>query len=80
MPLKTKSIQRLSRLTLSGQIAKQLREDILTGKLLPNLQLNEKELALSFGVSRGPLREAMQRLIQEDCCAVNRIVECLLQK
>jgi DNA-binding GntR family transcriptional regulator len=66
MPLKTKSIQRLSRLTLSGQIAKQLREDILTGKLLPNLQLNEKELALSFGVSRGPLREAMQRLIQED--------------
>ena len=65
MPLINKSIQRLSRLTLSGQIAKQLREDILTGTLLPNLQLNEKELALSFGVSRGPLREAMQRLIQE---------------
>ncbi len=60
-----KSNQRLSRVTLSGQVAEQLRDDILTGALLPNAQLNEKQLALAFGVSRGPLREAMQRLIQE---------------
>ncbi len=60
-----KSNQRLGRVTLSGQVAEQLRDDILTGALLPNAQLNEKQLALAFGVSRGPLREAMQRLIQE---------------
>ena len=57
--------QPLGRVTLSGQIAEHLRGDILTGALPPNAQLNEKELALAFGVSRGPLREAMQRLIQE---------------
>ena len=65
MPSAIKSNQRLSRVTLSGQVAERLRDDILTGALLPNAQLNEKELALAFGVSRGPLREAMQRLIQE---------------
>lgn len=65
MPLAIKSHQRVSRMTLSGQVAEQLREDILTGALLSNAHLNEKELALTFGVSRGPLREAMQRLIQE---------------
>src|SRR5215218_8200290 len=31
----------------------------------PGTQLNEVELASSFGVSRGPVREALQRLIQE---------------
>ncbi len=65
VPPAIKPNQRLSRVTLSGQVAEQLRDDILAGALLPNAQLNEKELALAFGVSRGPLREAMQRLIQE---------------
>jgi len=55
----------LPRVTLSAQIAERLRADILSGALSPNLQLNEKILALEFGVSRGPLREAMQGLIQE---------------
>ena len=55
----------LGRVTLAGQVAERLRGDILTGALAPGAQLNEKELALAFGVSRGPLREAMQRLIQE---------------
>jgi DNA-binding GntR family transcriptional regulator len=55
----------LRRVTLSNQLAERLREDILSGALAANVQLNEKELALAFGVSRGPLREAMQRLIQE---------------
>ena len=55
----------LPRITLVAQIAERLRSDILSGSLTPNLQLNEKILALEFGVSRGPLREAMQGLIQE---------------
>ncbi len=65
MPTASDQRQPLRRVTLSGQIAERLRADVLSGVLRPNAQLNEKELALFFGVSRGPLREAMQGLIQE---------------
>ena len=54
----------ISRTTLSGQITERLREGILAGLYSQGDQLNEVELARRFGVSRGPLREAMQRLIQ----------------
>ena len=46
-------------------IARRLRTAIMYGSLPPGGQLNEVELAARFGVSRGPLREAMQRLVQE---------------
>jgi DNA-binding GntR family transcriptional regulator len=46
-------------------IARQLRAAIMHGSLPPGRQLNEAELAAQFRVSRGPLREAMQRLVQE---------------
>lgn len=46
-------------------IARQLREAIMYGTLAPGDQLSEAELSAQFGVSRGPLREAMQRLVQE---------------
>ncbi len=46
-------------------IARQLREAIATGQLAPGQQMLEASLAHSLGVSRGPLREAMQRLMQE---------------
>jgi DNA-binding GntR family transcriptional regulator len=46
-------------------IARQLRAAIMHGSLPPGRQLNEAELAARFRVSRGPLREAMQRLVQE---------------
>jgi DNA-binding GntR family transcriptional regulator len=46
-------------------IAGQLRAAIMRGSLPPGRQLNEAELAARFRVSRGPLREAMQRLVQE---------------
>ena len=54
----------ISRTTLSGQITERLRDGILAGLYSQGDQLNEAELARRFGVSRGPLREAMQRLIQ----------------
>lgn len=57
--------QRIERVTLPTQIADRLRADILAGTYEGGIQLLETELALSFGVSRGPLREAMQRLVQE---------------
>ncbi|WP_410872366.1 GntR family transcriptional regulator [Nocardia sp. A7] len=46
-------------------IAGRLREAIMRGALAPGAQLGEADLATSFGVSRGPVREAMQRLVQE---------------
>lgn len=55
----------ISRTTLSDQVTTRLRDGILSGLFKQGEQLNEAELARRFGVSRGPLREAMQRLIQE---------------
>jgi DNA-binding GntR family transcriptional regulator len=46
-------------------IARQLREAIAVGQFAPGQQFLETSLAKSLGVSRGPLREAMQRLTQE---------------
>ena len=46
-------------------ISDELRAAILYGSLAPGAQLGEADLAARLGVSRGPLREATQRLIQE---------------
>ena len=46
-------------------VGERIRSNIIDGTLPPGSQLNEVELASSFGVSRGPVREALQRLIQE---------------
>ena len=58
-------IARLPRLTLSGQVAGAMRDAVLSGAFPPGQQMNEADLAARFQVSRGPLREAMQRLVQE---------------
>src|SRR5690625_5425200 len=46
-------------------LAEQLRAAVMSGRLAPGAQLGEAELAEQFQVSRGPLREAMQRLVSE---------------
>ncbi|MCH7232604.1 GntR family transcriptional regulator [Glycomyces sp. L485] len=46
-------------------IADCIRDAILDGSLPPGAPLGEAELAYQLGVSRGPLREAMQRLTAE---------------
>ncbi|WP_228002697.1 GntR family transcriptional regulator [Nocardia australiensis] len=46
-------------------IADRLREAIMRGSLEPGTQLGEADLAAQFAVSRGPVREAMQRLVSE---------------
>lgn len=48
-----------------GIVAEKLRQAIAYGELVPGTQLGEAELARRFGVSRGPVREGMQRLTQE---------------
>ena len=56
---------RLPRATYASMVTEWLRENIVNGTLEPGTQLSEVDLATSFGVSRGPVREALQRLIQE---------------
>ncbi|MGH3432471.1 MAG: GntR family transcriptional regulator [Thermocrispum sp.] len=58
-------IEPVSRESTAAIIARQLREAIMTGALQPGAQLGEADLAARFEVSRGPLREAMQRLVSE---------------
>ena len=56
---------RLPRATYASMVTERLRDSIVNGSLEPGSQLSEVELATRFGVSRGPVREALQRLIQE---------------
>ncbi|KAA9161404.1 GntR family transcriptional regulator [Amycolatopsis acidicola] len=63
MPLT--EIEPVNRESTAAIIARQLREAIMNGSLPPGSQLGETELAGRFQVSRGPLREAMQRLVSE---------------
>jgi DNA-binding GntR family transcriptional regulator len=55
----------IPRATFASMVGERIRSNIIEGALPPGSQLHEVELAASFGVSRGPVREALQRLIQE---------------
>lgn len=56
---------RVGRRSTPALVADQLRVAIMRGEFRPGSQLGEVELAGQLGVSRGPLREAMQRLVAE---------------
>lgn len=58
-------IEPVARESTAALIARRLRSAITTGSLPPGTQLSEADLATRFRVSRGPLREAMQRLVAE---------------
>jgi len=64
----------LERQSTAELIAERLRIAIMRGVLAPGAQLGEASLAAQFAVSRGPLREAMQRLVSEGllCSERNR--------
>jgi DNA-binding GntR family transcriptional regulator len=51
--------------SLREQVADHLRRDVLAGELSPGEHLREVELAGRFGVSRGPVRDALLQLAQE---------------
>jgi DNA-binding GntR family transcriptional regulator len=61
----TNVIEPLVQQSTPSIIADKLRHAIGSGELKPGAQLSEADLARKFGVSRGPLREGMQRLTQE---------------
>ncbi|WP_326595456.1 GntR family transcriptional regulator [Streptomyces sp. NBC_01803] len=55
----------IARRSTSSLILDQLRERIVDGTFPAGSQVAEAQLAATFGISRGPVREALQRLIQE---------------
>ena len=65
MAANNSSPSQIPRVTFASMVGERIRSNIIEGVLPPGSQLNEVELAAAYGVSRGPIREAMQRLIQE---------------
>ena len=53
------------RSTLGSIVTDQLRDHVIHGAFEPGTVLGEVDLAARFGVSRGPVREALQRLVRE---------------
>jgi len=49
----------------SHQLARLLRETIITGGLKPGDRIVEREISARTGISRGPVREALRQLGQE---------------
>jgi DNA-binding GntR family transcriptional regulator len=56
--------------TLWQRVHEHLREEIISGRLIPGTELHEAALARSLGVSRGPIREAFGRLATEGLVAI----------
>lgn len=62
---KLRTLKPVERRSTAAMIADSVRGALERGDLAPGAQLGEAELAKQLGVSRGPLREGLQRLTQE---------------
>ncbi len=51
--------------TMPGQIARRIRQKILSGSYAPGMQLLQDSIAADFGVSKIPVREALVQLKSE---------------
>jgi DNA-binding GntR family transcriptional regulator len=59
------SLKVLERKSTSDRISDELRQMIIEGTLVPGEQLGEARIAEQLGVSRAPVREALQQLVQQ---------------
>ena len=59
-----------ARSSLTDQVSRELREEILAGRLAPGQAINELDLASRYGVSKTPVREALRFMVQEGWIAV----------
>jgi DNA-binding GntR family transcriptional regulator len=48
--------------TIADQVCEQLINTIVKGEIPPGYKISESDLAKTYGISRGPLREAIRRL------------------
>nr|WP_163501975.1 GntR family transcriptional regulator [Halomonas socia] len=56
--------------TVSAEIYRKLREEIVTLKRPPGSSLSDKELSARFQVSRTPVREALMKLAEEEMVSI----------
>lgn len=66
--------------TLRENVVDAIREKILKRELEPGVRIIEKDLSEEFGVSRGPIREALRQLEQEGIIEYARNVGCSVKK
>lgn len=59
------ALEPINQETTASIIADRIRQAIGAGRFPPGAQLGEAQLAEQLKVSRGPVREALQRLVQE---------------
>ena len=57
-------------ITIAERVFEDVKESIVLGRIAPGSKISEPELARTYGISRGPLREAIGRL--EACGLVDR--------
>ncbi len=60
-----KVLENISQVTVEAQVLDRLRDAILQGYFPADSQLNQVHIAAQFGVSRGPVRAALNKLEQE---------------
>lgn len=63
--MQSNHIQGLQRTTLRERALEALRSSVISGELKPDQHLSEVDLAESFGISRGTVREALRYMQQE---------------
>jgi len=59
------SMKRINTVQTKDYIARAIRQEILSGRIKAGEELTQEELAETMGVSRMPVREALQTLAQE---------------
>jgi DNA-binding GntR family transcriptional regulator len=68
----TGAIEPLIQESTPSMIASRIREAIASGAIAPGSQIGEEQYARQLAVSRGPLREGLQRLAQEGLLTARR--------
>jgi phosphonate utilization transcriptional regulator len=63
-PVGPAAIELVRQQSLTSLVQREIERRILAGELAPGAKLNEAELAMAMGVSRGPVREAFRALEQ----------------
>lgn len=66
------SLAPIARISLRNRVYEQLQRAIITGELEPGRRVRDQELADQLGVSRTPVREALQRLEDEGLIETRR--------
>lgn len=55
----------IQRQSIADQVYRRIKRDILTGQIALGTRVVETQISRDYGTSRAPVREALQRLIQE---------------